>query len=102
MATPCIGGWRGGVFICGMNILPRFQHMGYASDALRVILRFYFEQMRCQKFNASVYSYNEASNAMCRRFSLVEEGRRRKVAFAGRCFYDEILYGMTSEEYFSL
>ncbi|MBQ3223173.1 MAG: GNAT family N-acetyltransferase [Clostridia bacterium] len=101
LATPSLEDSRMGVFTCGMCILPAFQRCGYASDALRVILRFYFEEMRCEKFNASVYSYNEASNAMCRRIGLVYEGRRRKTIFAGGKFYDEILYGLTSEEYFS-
>lgn len=101
LATPSLEDGRMGVFTCGMCILPEFQRCGYGSDALRVILRFYFEEMRCEKFNASVYSYNEASNAMCRRIGLIEEGRRRKTIFAGGKFHDEILYGLTSEEYFS-
>jgi len=99
MATPSIEDERVGVFTCGMNILPRYQRMGYASDALKAILRFYFEQMRCQKFNASVYSYNTASNAMCRRLGLVQEGVRRSTVFTGGKFYDEILYGLTLDEY---
>ena len=102
MATPSIEDERVGVFTCGMNILPQFRRNGYASDALRVILRFYFEQMRCQKFNASVYSYNEASNAMCQKIGLVYEGRRRKTVFDGGEYHDEILYGLTAEEYFAL
>ena len=102
LASPSIEDARVGVFTCGMNILPQFQRNGYASDALRVILRFYFEQMRCQKFNASVYSYNEASNAMCQKIGLVYEGRRRKTVFDSGEYHDEILYGLTAEEYFAL
>lgn len=101
LATPSIEDERSGVFTCGLCILPRFQRCGYASDALRVVWKFYFEELRCEKFNASVYSFNEASNAMCRHLGLVEEGRRRKVIFAEGKHYDEILYGMTSEEYFA-
>lgn len=101
LATPSIEDARVGVFTCGICILPRFQRKGYASDALKVVLRFYFEEMRCQKFNASVYSYNEASNAMCRALGLVQEGRRRCVVYTGGQYYDEILYGLTAGEYFS-
>jgi len=102
LATPSLEDERMGVFTCGMCILPEYQRCGYASDALRLVLKFYFEEMRCVKFNASVYSYNEASNAMCRRLGLVEEGRRRKVIFAEGKHHDEILYGLTSEEYFAM
>ncbi|MDO4740067.1 MAG: GNAT family protein [Eubacteriales bacterium] len=101
LATPSLEDSRAGVFACGMCILPAFQRRGYAADALRVIWRYYFEEMRCVKFNASVYSYNEASNAMCRRIGLTQEGRRRKVIYAGGAYHDEILYGLTDEEYFA-
>ena len=58
MASPSIEDSRGGVFTSGIFIKPKFQRKGYAKDALFMIMEFYFNQLRCQKFNVSVYSYN--------------------------------------------
>lgn len=59
----------------------------------------YFNQLRCQKFNVSVYSYNEPSNRLCEKIGLVVEGRRRNTVYTDGTFYDEILYGLTKNEF---
>lgn len=102
MASPSLDDSRVGVFSCGMFILPEYQRKGYAQEALFIIFKFYFEQLRCQKFNASVYSYNEASNRLCKKIGLTHEGRLRNTVYTGGIFYDEILYGLTIDEYYSL
>ncbi len=102
MASPSLDDRRIGVFSCGMFILPEHQRKGYAQEALRIILKFYFEQLRCQKFNASVYSYNEASKEFCAKIGLVPEGQRRRTVYTDGMFYDEILYGLTIDEYYRL
>jgi len=99
MATPSITDRRVGVFTCGMFIKPEYQHKGYAYEALSIILRYYFDQMRFCKFNASVYEYNTSSNKLCEKIGLVVEGRRRKTVFVDGKFYDEILYGLTDDEF---
>lgn len=101
MATPSLEDRRVGVFTCGMFILPEYQKLGYAREALSLILKFYFGQLRCQKFNASVYSYNESSNRMCEKLGFVLEGRRRHTVYTDGQYYDELLYGLTAEEYFA-
>lgn len=34
---------------------------GYASDAICIVLRYYFEELRYQKCTVSVYDFNESS-----------------------------------------
>lgn len=99
MASPSIEDSRVGVFTSGIFIKPEFQRKGYAKEAILMILNFYFNQLRCQKFNASVYSYNEPSNRLCQKIGLVVEGRRRNTVFTDGKFYDEILYGLTNDEF---
>lgn len=98
-ASPSLDDRRIGVFSCGMFILPEYQRKGYAQEALLIILKFYFEQLGCQKFNAIVYSYNEASKKLCTKIGLVHEGRRRHTVYTDGMFFDEILYGLTIDEY---
>ena len=102
IATPSVEDSRVGVFTCGMNILSEYRCKGCASEALLLILRFYFDQLRFHKFNASVYSYNEPSNRMCEKLGFVVEGRRRETVFTDGKYYDEILYGLTADEFHAL
>jgi RimJ/RimL family protein N-acetyltransferase len=99
MISPSYEDKRVGVFTCGIFIKPEYQRKGYAREALSLVLKFYFDQLRCQKFNVSVYEYNNASNRLCEKMGLIMEGRRRKTAYADGKYYDEILYGLTIEEY---
>ncbi|MCI8349631.1 MAG: GNAT family N-acetyltransferase [Oscillospiraceae bacterium] len=102
MASPSIEDSRVGVFTSGIFIKPEFQRRGYAKEALFMIMRFYFNQLRCQKFNVTVYSYNEPSNRLFEAIGLVVEGRRRNTVFHDGEFYDEILYGLTKDEFSEL
>ncbi len=99
MASPSIIDKRVGVFTCGLSIKPEYQRRGYAYEALSIILKFYFDQMRCCKFNASVYEYNTSSHKLCAKLGLSVEGRLRKTVFTDGRHYDEILYGLTDDEY---
>ena len=102
MASPCIEDSRVGVFTCGIFIKPEYQRKGYAKEAIFLSLKFYFNQLRCQKFNSSVYSYNEPSNKLCEKMGFVVEGRRRNTVYTDGKFYDEILYGLTKEEFYAV
>lgn len=102
MASPSIEDSRVGVFTCGIFIKPEYQRKGYAKEAIFLILKFYFKQLRCQKFNASVYSYNEPSNKLCEKMGFVVEGRRRNTVYTDGKFYDEILYGLTKDEFYAV
>ncbi len=74
IASPSIEDKRVGVFTCGISIKPEYQRRGYASEALKLIWKFYFDQMRCVKFSACVYDYNAASYKLCAKLGLVVEG----------------------------
>lgn len=62
-------------------------------------MRYYFEELRYQKANTRVNSFNEPSLALHRHLGFVEEGRRRRVGFSGGEHFDDILFGMTVEEF---
>lgn len=101
MATPSIVDKRIGIFTCGMFIKPEYQRKGFAHEALSLILKFYFGQMRCCKFEANVYEYNISSNKLCEKLGLVVEGRRRKSVYTDGRHFDEIMYGLTDDEYWT-
>jgi RimJ/RimL family protein N-acetyltransferase len=88
-----------GTFSYGIAIFRPYWQRGYASDTIKVLLRYYFGERRYQKVNVTVYAFNEASLALHRRLGFVEEGRIRRSLFTGGQYHDEILFGMTAEEF---
>ncbi|WP_223167614.1 GNAT family N-acetyltransferase [Nonomuraea sp. SYSU D8015] len=88
-----------GTFAYGIAIGEPHRRRGYAADAIVILLRYMFFDRRFQKAEAGVFSSNEASLALHRRLGFVEEGRRRRSHYAGGRFEDEVLFGMTIEEF---
>jgi RimJ/RimL family protein N-acetyltransferase len=90
---------RFGTFEYGLGIFRPFRRRGYASEAVRLLLRFYFDELRYQKANAGVYAFNEASLKLHAKLGMREEGRIRRAYFSGGVFHDELRFGMTAEEF---
>jgi RimJ/RimL family protein N-acetyltransferase len=90
---------RNGTFWYGIGIFAEHRRHGYASDAVRVLLRYYFGELRYQKGHAEVYEFNAPSLVMHERLGFVEEGRRRRAYRTGGRYFDEVLFGITAEEF---
>jgi RimJ/RimL family protein N-acetyltransferase len=90
---------RAGTFGCGLGVGREFQRQGYASEAVVLLLRYMFAERRFQKCNVGVYAYNAASLGLFAKLGFVEEGRRRRAEFMGGRYHDEVLLGMTVEEF---
>ncbi len=90
---------RNGTFSYGLGILPTYQRKGYASDAIKLIIRYFFNERRYHKVNATVYSFNEPSIHLHERLGFQLEGRLRNMIYTDGQLHDELIYGMTLEEY---
>jgi Acetyltransferases, including N-acetylases of ribosomal proteins len=90
---------RCGTFYYGVAVLPEHQRRGYATDAIRLVLRFYFGELRYQKVNAEVYAFNDASLCLHRRLGFREEGRLRRMVYTDGQFFDKVIFGLTAEEF---
>lgn len=90
---------RCGTFMYGLGIMPQYRRMGFASEAVRLVLRYYFWERRYQKVNAEVFSFNEPSMRLHENLGFTLEGRLRRMIYTGGQFYDALLYGMTREEF---
>ncbi|MGW0193748.1 GNAT family N-acetyltransferase [Nonomuraea sp. NPDC003201] len=88
-----------GTFAYGIGIGTPHHRKGYAGDAVVLLLRYMFFERRFQKAEAWVFGSNEASLALHRRLGFVEEGRRRRSHYANGRYDDEVLFGMTIEEF---
>lgn len=90
---------KNGLFSFGIVIGREHLRKGYAEEAVRILLKYGFWERRYQKCNSACVHTNEASIALHRRLGFVEEGRRRRQSFFNGEYYDDVLFGMTREEF---
>ena len=90
---------RNGTFKYGVAIFRSHWRNGYASEAIVLLLRYYFEELRYRKANAYVYAFNEGSCALHERLGFVREGTLREMIFTKGRPHDEYVYGLTKAEF---
>lgn len=90
---------RVGTFGFGIGIDAGERRRGYAAEATRLVLNHYFAELRYQKVNAGVYSFNDASLGLFASLGFVQEGRQRRMAYTRGRFFDLVLFGLTAEEF---
>ena len=90
---------RVGHFSYGIGMVPERRRKGYASEAILLVARFYFQELRYQKMNAQVRDDNAASIALHERLGFTREGQLRRMFYSGGAHHDLIAFGMTAEEF---
>ena len=90
---------RHGTFKYGVAIFREHWRKGYASEAVKLLLRYYFEELRYQKVMAHIYAFNESSIQLHERLGFKQEGRLRNMVFTQGRHFDEFIYGLLSSEY---
>ncbi len=90
---------RFGVFKYSVVLKRAFWRKGYGREAVRLVLRYYFRELRYQKVTALVYSFNERSIRFHEALGFTFEGRLRRMVYTNGQFYDELYFGMTAEEF---
>jgi RimJ/RimL family protein N-acetyltransferase len=90
---------RHGTFGYGLGIRREHYRKGYASEAILLLLRHFFRERRYQKVTAHVYSFNEPSLQLHERLGFQQEGRLRRMFFVDGAAVDDVIFGMTAEEF---
>ncbi len=93
---------RVGSFAYGLNVLPEHRGRGYATDAVRLVLRYMFRERRYQKCTIQVYDFNEASVRLHERLGFRREGCLRRMGYTDGQYFDVLVYGITAEEFAAL
>ncbi|MGH3507180.1 MAG: GNAT family N-acetyltransferase, partial [Nocardioidaceae bacterium] len=83
----------------GIYVAPEAQGQRLGADAMRVIVRFGFEEMGLHRVQLGVYSFNTRAIAAYEKLGFVEEGRRREVALHGGEYHDEVIMAILASEY---
>lgn len=90
---------RDGTFGYGIDVAPEHRRKGYAAEAIFLVLKYYFQELRYQKVTVPVHADNEASIALHEKLGFVREGTLRRTFYSQGRYVDVHWYGMTKEEW---
>ncbi len=88
-----------GTFKYGIGIIAAKRQKGYASEALKIFLNYYFNELRLHKVHAEVYAFHKASQLLHEQLGFTLEGRLRKAKFTQGSFHDILIFGKLKEEF---
>ena len=89
-------------FEYGINLGPEHRGKGYAADALKILLRQYFDELRYHRVSGIVYAFNEPSQRFHEKFGFALEGRLREYHYSAGQLHDVLWYGMTAPQFWAL
>lgn len=90
---------RNGTFKDAIAIKQPFWRKGYGREAVTILLRYFFRELRYQKCTAVVYSFNEPSIRFHEALGFRFEGRLRNMLYTNGEYFDEIYFGLTRAEW---
>jgi RimJ/RimL family protein N-acetyltransferase len=88
-----------GYFSFGISIFREYQCQGYAEEAVRLILRYGFYELRRHKCNSECLAINQASIRLHQKLGFKVEGRRREAIYMDGGYHDTILFGLLINEF---
>lgn len=91
-----------GTFSYSVDVAAEYRRQGYASEAIAIVLGYYFEELRYQKVTVAVHADNEGSVRLHEKLGFRREGTHRRMFFTGGRYVDVLWYGLTVEEFHDL
>ncbi|MEM7375426.1 MAG: GNAT family N-acetyltransferase [Bacteroidota bacterium] len=88
-----------GTFGYGLGIIASHRQKGYASEAILLVLRYFFQELRYNKVTVGIYAHNEPSQKLHERLGFQEEGRLRSMIYQHGQYWDLVHMGMLGEEF---
>lgn len=78
----------------------RYTNLGYMSEALKEVIRFCFEDLKVQRFQAGCVTENIPSRRVMQKCNMIEEGILRKYIILRDGYHDMYMYSIVKGEYF--
>ncbi|MFA6254450.1 MAG: GNAT family protein [Patescibacteria group bacterium] len=76
-----------------------FWGQGYASEAIKLVSKFFFNRLKLNRIELDVFSKNIGAIKCYQKCGFEKEGVKRKACFKNGKFYDLILMGILREEW---
>jgi RimJ/RimL family protein N-acetyltransferase len=90
--------WEKGVAEVGVWIAATQQGNGYATEAMRLVVDYAFDQLRLHKVRTEVFDFNEASRRLMDRVGFEREGVLREEDYVDGRYVDVHRYGLLESE----
>lgn len=90
---------RMGTFSYGIGIMEAHRRKGYASEAIILMLRYFFLELRYQKCTTVVYDFNPPSMKLHEKLGFLREGTLRDMIYSAGRHYDMHYYGITRADF---
>ncbi|MEM7127254.1 MAG: GNAT family protein [Chloroflexota bacterium] len=90
---------KNGTFETGSRIYRDFRGNGYGFEAKIIVLRYAFHELRFQKYNIRCLETNQPMINHAVRLGCQPEGRIRRHIYTEGAYYDELIFGLTREEF---
>ena len=90
---------KNGTFETGTRIYRAHRGRGYGFQAKVIVLRYAFYELRFQKYNIRCMESNEPMIHHAARLGCQAEGRIRRQIYTDGRFFDELIFGLTREEF---
>lgn len=92
--------WKNRVAQVGIFIgLELYRGQGYGTDAMRVLLRFIFDQMNMNKVRLEVFSFNARAIKSYEKCGFIKEGVMRQELFRDGKYHDIVTMGILRAEW---
>ncbi len=92
--------WKNRVAQVGIFIGPElYRGQGYGTDAMKVLLKFIFDQMNMNKVRLEVFSFNARAIKSYQKCGFVKEGVMRQELFRDGQYYDIVAMGILRDEW---
>ncbi len=92
--------WKNKVATVGIFIGDKdYWGKGYGTDAMKVLMKFIFEQMNINKIKLHVYAFNERAIKSYKKCGFTVEGVLRQELYRDGKYHDEYVMGILRDEY---
>lgn len=76
---------------------------GYGVDTVMATMRYAFDEMHLERLDGSIIEYNKVSYSFyCDKLGWKEEGRRKNYYYRKGRYWDQIIVGITKDNYYDL
>lgn len=92
--------WKNSIAVVGIFIGDKaYWGKGYGTDAMKVLIRFIFEQMNIRKIKLNVYAFNERAVKSYEKCGFVTEGVLKEEIYRDGKYHDEYIMAIFRDQY---
>lgn len=93
---------KNGTFEIAILIDRDHRGKGYATSAMKLVLKYGFMEKRLNKYCASILEGNEGSIAMHKKLGCEQEAVLKQNIYTNGKYYSELLFGLLKEDYLKI